>query len=229
MQPHATIGGTLEFAPSRRRAGGIEVRASRTLIGVLTPASVMSLGLRAGDPVDHAVIERVRDRIAFERAYTAATQALARRPQSETELRSRLERRGVEGGAIDETLLVLKKEGLVDDAHVAREVVRSTLSRGGAGAPLLETRLAAKGIDAETAQAVLEDTPELPTAMDAACRYARTLSEALPLPTRARRVFAYLARRGFDEHESTEAVQRVLGPIGSAEHDGGDYGSDDSR
>jgi hypothetical protein len=72
------------------------------------------------------------------------------------------------------------------------------------------------------------DESEAPTATEAARRYSKTLPPSLPLPTRARRLFAFLARRGFDEHESTEAVHRILGPIGSAEHEADDYRSADA-
>ncbi len=203
----------IELATSRRRPDKVEVRAGGRVIGTLSPASVMTLGLRAGETLPPGMAERIEHRMNLERAYKAAADALARRPMTVTALRERLERRGFEASVVDETVAALSKEGLINDVEVARELVRHAVSRGGAGAVLLESKLAAKGVDSETAKRVLDEELLLSggSAEDAARRRAHSIPHGLSLEAKARRLYAYLARRGFDEHESTEAVSRVLG------------------
>ncbi len=130
-----------------------------------------------------------------------------------SELRERLERRGFEAPIIDETIAGLAREGLVNDAQVARDVVRHAVAHGGAGAALLESKLAAKGVNIEVARRVLSEelADTAGSAEEAARRRVTSLPEDLSMEAKARRLYAYLARRGFAEHESTEAVTRVLG------------------
>lgn len=203
----------IELTTSRKRPGKVEIRAGGRIVGTLSPASIMALGLRAGDQFTPGISEKIDHRMSLERSYKAAADALTRRPMTATALREHLERRGFDAPIVEETVAALAKEGLVNDADVAREVVRHAIARGGAGAILLETKLAAKGVDPQTARQVLDE--ELPvigtSAEEAARRRARSLPAGLTIETKARRLYAYLARRGFDEHESAEAVNRVLG------------------
>src|SRR5262249_22970437 len=147
------------------------------VIGTLSAVSIAALGIRAGEASSPEMSERIQLRMSFERACKTAADALARRPLTSAELRDRLARRGFDTSIIDETLGALRREGLVDDTQVARETIRHAVNRGGAGAPLLESKLAAKGVDAETTRRVLdEELPQLASnAMDAARRRLRAL------------------------------------------------------
>jgi regulatory protein len=213
MEDHDISPSPIELAPSRRHPGQVELRAAGRAIGTLSPASITSLGLRGGESLTPDLAERVAHRMALERSYKAAGNALARRPMTSSELRERLERRGFDPAIIDETLDGLAREGLVNDADVARAIVRHSVSHGGAGATLLESKLAAKGVDTDTARRVLdEELADADAGAEVAARHRiRSIPHDLSIEAKARRLYAYLARRGFDEHASAEAVRRVLG------------------
>lgn len=182
-------------------------------VAELGPASVVALGLRDGMTLTPELGGAIKSREAFERAYKTAVAALARRPLSAQAVRERLTKRGFETPAIDAAIASLTAEGLIDDGALARRLVREETARGGAGTPFLESKLAARGVDPGTAARALEAELELHahSAHRAAEQRARSLPSTLPPEAKARRLYAFLARRGFDEHDATEAVRRVLG------------------
>ncbi len=59
--------------------GRVEVLAGGRVIGTLSPASITTLGLRAGELLTPELTERIGRRMVLERAYKTAADALARR------------------------------------------------------------------------------------------------------------------------------------------------------
>jgi regulatory protein len=196
--------------------GRIRLRAGPRPLADLSPASVVALGLRDGDTLTPHIERLILERAAFERARAAALNAIARRPLSVHDLRARLAKRGFEPPTIDEAVASLTADGFLSDESLARQLVREQTSRAGAApaAAFLEHKLAAKGVDPATARRAIEDA-DLPTGAAAALAAAReraaTLPASLTPETKARRLYTFLARRGFEEHHAAEAVQRVLG------------------
>lgn len=209
----------IELTPSRRpagkaeKSGKIEIVAGGRLVGSLSASSITALNIRAGDVLTEDTLRRIEHRMSLERAYKAAGDALARRMMTSTELREKLERRGFDPEIVEETVAALTKQGIVNNAEVAREIVRQAVSHAGAGLAFIESKLAAKGVDAETARKIIEDQQAgaMGSAEDTARRRAQSFPQGLSTQVKARRLYAYLARRGFEERESTEAVRRVLG------------------
>lgn len=211
MPTHAEDPVPIELVESRRRPGRVDVRAGRRTVGTLTPASVAALGLRPGERLTQELVSRIERRMELERAYRIAMDALARRGRTRHEIEEMLRRRGVAPAVIGDTIAALEQEGTLKDDEIARRIVQETLARAGAGRALLESKLAAKGIDAETSKGVIDDELASGGAVEAARRRLGAIPAHLEPGVRARRLFAFLARRGFDEHESAEAVRAVLG------------------
>jgi SOS response regulatory protein OraA/RecX len=130
-------------------------------------------------------------------------------------VRDRLATRGFERGAVEGVVDALRAEGLIADAELARRLLLEENARGGAGAALLNSKLAARGIDPEAAAQVMEEEENGPSpaarALAAAERRAESLPVSLSPEGKARRLYAFLARRGFEEQDAAEAVRRVLG------------------
>ncbi|OAB60546.1 hypothetical protein AY599_23405 [Leptolyngbya valderiana BDU 20041] len=182
----------------------------------LDDAAVVDGQLVSGDPWTPAVQERVRRVLAEAGARIAAARLLRVRARSSSELRERLRKRFPREAA-DQAVEALVRSGAVDDQRLARdmaehmgelrpharEAIRHRLERARLDADLLETALDAHAPSSGEAARADE-------AARAQLRRLRSLS-LTPDATR-RRLFAALARRGFDAETSADAVDRVLGP-----------------
>lgn len=149
-----------------------------------------------------------------EEAYAYAIRLLAQAPRTESLLRDRLARAGF-GDATEVVLGRLVAARLVDDAAYARDFVEGRARRRPLGRDLLLVELEARGIDASAAARALDDVgyDEGAAAAELASRRLARLT-SLPLPEQARKLFAFLAGRGFSQEVAEAAVRQVLPPEG---------------
>ena len=132
-------------------------------------------------------------------ALRRALQRLARRDQSSSQLRRALAREGLEPEHIERALERLGARRLLDDVAFAERFSRRSLARG-LGRKRIGIGLAARGISRDDArrglEQALEVVPELPALEQLAGRYWQRHAR-LAAQQRARRLFAFLLRRGF--------------------------------
>ena len=137
-------------------------------------------------------------------AREAALRLLERTRRTRSDLARRLRDKGYAAPVVEQVLERLAGVGLVDDVEYARAYLEQRLRRRTAGWRRLEQDLRARGIssdDVATARARLEEREgheddaagARRVIAQAAKRYARLDPE-----TRRRRLYALLARRGFD-------------------------------
>jgi regulatory protein len=144
------------------------------------------------------------------------------RARTTTELRRRLARRGHASADIDRTIERLLAVGLLDDAAYAAQFTRVKLAGGGAAPARVRQDLVQRGLDRGTAAAavrrvITEDGVDMASVLDdLACRRARTLAR-FDDATRRRRLYAYLARRGFEPEDIRHALERALASEGQGE------------
>ncbi|MCC5787412.1 MAG: regulatory protein RecX [Phycisphaerales bacterium] len=107
----------------------------------------------------------------------------------------------------------LARLGLLDDRRYAENLVRAQLARKPAGRSFLLARLRKDGIDQKLAETVIAEAlaPRdlAAEAADLARRKARTMQTLAP-EIRQRRLFAMLARRGFDPDTARAALELAL-------------------
>jgi regulatory protein len=161
-------------------------------------------GLRRGDSVTAERLETLRQADERQQARDAALRLLAYRPRSEEELRSRLARRGLPPGVVQETMEHLREQGLVDDTAFARYWVEARQQSSPRGRLLLRRELLAKGIAAETAGEAVAVVADEEVAHRAAAKKARSLRN-LDYATFRRRLGQFLLRRGFP-YETARAL-----------------------
>lgn len=152
-----------------------------------------------------------RDR-ATTRANNVAIHQLARRGMSRWELEQVLAKREVDELTAAAELDRLESIGLVDDAALAVSVVYAMHARKGAGRTAIEMELRRRHLDDDViaeAMAELDDDDELERATDLATTRARQL-RAQPYEVAARRLNAYLARKGYDGDVVRAAVRTAL-------------------
>jgi regulatory protein len=148
---------------------------------------------------------------------------LARGRRFEREIRTHLRKKGVAAGEIDAAIVRLKELSLVDDAETARAWVRDRLRFAPKGRGLLRAQLLKKGVAREIAdEATAGDAEDAAAEIEIAAALARKLaargSSADPGALR-RRLWAGLARRGFDPPTCREAIARALGDDAAADRD----------
>jgi regulatory protein len=137
---------------------------------------------------------------------------LALRGRSSRELARSLVRKGEEKAHVDWAVARLQEQGLLDDAAFARTFTRSKVVGGKQSRRRVEQDLTRKGVSRTVASEAIADVFE-EEAIDqraiveeAARKKLRSLSGLEPAVQR-RRLYAFLARRGYDLDDIRVAVE----------------------
>lgn len=142
----------------------------------------------------------------------AALRLLERQRRTRSDLERRLRDKGYAGPAIGEVLDRLAAVGLVDDVEYARAFMAGRRARRSAGARRIEQELRARGVSADDIEAASARLDAEQGGMDevaAACKVvaqAERRSRGLEPRLRRQRLYALLARRGFDG----DVIRRAL-------------------
>src|SRR6478735_8809592 len=164
-----------------------------------------------GIVVDDRLAAHLREANELTAAYDRALSLLAFRARSARDLQRRLEQKGVTRERAERVIAKLRDLGLVDDADFARQLTRSKLSAG-ASRRRVHQELFKRGVSREVADEAVDQVAEEDGLSDAesieriARKKWRTLG-GLDEPTRRRRLFAFLARRGFDSDDVSRVVR----------------------
>jgi regulatory protein len=185
------------------------------LVGTLSIDAIERLGVRVGAPYD----ERMRLGVERESAVTAALDRalnmLAFRARSVRELRRRLLEKGEQPEIADAAIARLTELGLLDDASYARQFARAKVLGSGLSRRRLQQELFRKGVEREVADEAIadvmaEDEVDEDAIIDrVARRKLRTLASLEP-ETRRRRLYAFLARRGYDLDDIRRVMDELL-------------------
>jgi regulatory protein len=166
--------------------------------------------LGVGQEIDEAGIEALRASAIAWSTREGALRLLSFRPRTRRQLQERLGARGHPTEVVERVLNDLASSGLVDDVAFARAFVRERLRTRPRGRSVLLAELRARGVSPEAASAALDDVlseepaNELDLARRAAAKFRRRAAE--PVPAADRRLYGFLARRGF----SSEAIMRII-------------------
>jgi len=212
------------IAPHRRREGRLVLEVNRISVGTMAVDLVLDLGLRPGLEVDRVRLEAVASAVRRTAILDKALDLLAVRARSTRDLRIRLKRTGGTEVDIAWVLNRLTSQGFLDDAAYARSVVHARIVAGGISRRAVESELRRRGIAADTSAAAIGDTledvelDEYGAALEGARRRLRAL-RSLDGATRRRRLYGWLARRGYEPDVVARVLREVLGREGG---DGGE-------
>ena len=157
---------------------------------------VARAGLAEGRALDRADLRLLRRELRRAESLAIATRALRARDMSERRLSERLEQAAVAPAVVEESIGVLARAGLVDDARFAHNRAESLAGRG-YGDEAIRDDLGRQGVSAELAEDALERLePERE-------RARRIVARRGPGAKTAR----YLASKGFGEG----ALEAALG------------------
>ena len=162
---------------------------------------VVRSGLAEGRALDRPALRLLRRELRRAEALAVAGRALRRRDLSERGIAERLARASVAPTAAEESLAVLSRAGLVDDARFA-QTRAGNLAERGYGDAAIRHDLGRQGVTPEVIEAALESLePEAERARRHVERRGRG-------PSTAR----YLASKGFGEEALEAAVGADFAP-----------------
>jgi regulatory protein len=149
--------------------------------------------------------------------YEMALRLLEFRARSETELRRKLLQKGEGAEQVDEVIARLRDQRLLDDADFARQFARTKVLGGGASRRRIVQELTRKGVARDVADEAIDGLQEN-EGIDPAAAIHRVAEKkwkalaSLDEFKRRRRLYAFLARRGFNPDE----IRSALNALGEA-------------
>jgi regulatory protein len=208
------------ITPSARPQGRFDVEVDGRPAATVSLETIERLGLRTGAPFE-AVQPQVERDAAILHVQDRALNMLAARGRASQELRRLLVRKGEAADVVDVVIERLQRAGFLDDQAYARAVARSKGVGQGHSKRRVGQELFRRGVDRDVADAAIAETFEQEAVDEealverAARKKLRSLA-SLDVPTRDRRLYAFLARRGFDGDAIRRAMKRVTGESADA-------------
>jgi len=130
-----------------------------------------------------------------------------------------LVRKGEPASEVDAAIERLRGAGLLDDSSYARQLARSKALGAGQSRRRIAQELAKKGVTRTIADAAIAEVFDEESVDEAATigRVARRKLKALAkldAATQRRRLYAFLARRGYDSHDIATTLRAVMSDSG---------------
>jgi len=203
-----------KLQPTKRDPNRVMIRVDGKVVATLRREVIDELGIAIDMVWDGAMAARVDTAVDADKARKYAMNALGRRALSTGELKDRIKRRGHSEAVADRVVEQMLAKGYLDDLAYARAVIRSERSRKPTGAMLLRNKLFKKRVDREIVDRAIAEAEDqynhIEAARELAERRLRTaaMRKADP-PTRQRRLWGLLARRGFN----VETIKAVLAEL----------------
>ena len=147
--------------------------------------------------------------------YERALDMLEARSRGVAELRRLLIRKGEPEAEVDAAIERLRASGLLDDASFARQLTRSKALGAGHSRRRIAQELTKRGVDrtmaSEAIDQVFDDEAiDEDAAIERVARKKLRMLAGLEPMIRRRRLYAYLARRGYDIDDINRALSAVL-------------------
>jgi len=202
------------ITPSPRAAGRFDLSIDGEPVARLSIDGIERLGLYVGREIGEREAVTIAAAAAASRTYDRAIAMLAVRGRASGELKRLLVQKGESALVIDQAIARLQAAGLLDDAAFARQFARYRAVAGGLSRRRIERELWRRGIDRATATAAIdqvfaeEGVDEAAAIEHVAERKFRTLLK-LDVQTKRRRLYSFLARRGYDVDAISQVVRRL--------------------
>lgn len=201
------------ITPTPRHPGRFDVVVEGKRYATLSLEAVERLHLAVGRS-----IEGLEDQIALDAAqlkvYDRALNMLAFRGRSSAELGRSLVRKGELREHVDRAVARLQEQGLLNDAAFAASFTRARVLGAKQSRRRVQQELARKGVAREVSDEAIntvfeeEGVDQRDVVIEAARKKLGTLTKLEPA-VRQRRLYGYLARRGYEGDDIRAAMQAV--------------------
>jgi regulatory protein len=147
--------------------------------------------------------------------YERALDMLEARARAVTELRRLLIKKGEPVAEVDAAVERLCASGLLDDANFAYQLTRSKALGAGLSRRRIQQELAKRGVARAVSDAAIEQVfdaegIETEAAIERVARKKLRMLANADAPTRKRRLYAFLARRGYNNDDIARVLRLVL-------------------
>jgi regulatory protein len=208
------------ISPTPRHPGRFDVLVDGKRLATLSLDAIERLNLAVGASI--ADREALIDREAAQlHVYDRALNMLAFRARSSAELARSLMRKGEPKDLVDRAVTRLQEQGLLDDAAFAASFTRAKVLGAQQSKRRVQQDLARKGVARTVTDAAIaavfeeEEVDQRAVVEQAARKKLRSLLRLEPL-VRRRRLYAFLARRGYDG----EDIRRAMAAVGEELREG---------
>lgn len=146
---------------------------------------------------------------------------LEARARGVEELRRLLIRKGEPEADVDAAIARLRESGLLDDANFARQLTRSKALGAGLSRRRISQELSKRGVAREVSSEAIAEVFE-DEGVDEEASIERVARKKLRMlakvddATRNRRLYAFLARRGYDSDDIARVIKRLGAELGEA-------------
>ena len=210
------------IVPNPRKPGRFAVSVDGEDVATLSIDAIERLRLVLGGRVDDRLRLAIDHEAAILATYDRALNMLAARARSSAELRRLLIRKGEPAAQVDVVIDRLRTVGFLDDAAFARQFTRSKAVGSGLSRRRVQQELSKRGVARDISDDAIEDVfTEEQVDEDAsiervARKKLRTLGKLEPAVQR-RRLYGFLARRGYDADDIARVLRLVLSDVGDDE------------
>jgi regulatory protein len=147
--------------------------------------------------------------------YDRALDMLEARARGVTELRRLLLKKGEPEPDVDAAIARLQSTGLLDDNNFARQFTRSKAVGAGLSRRRVQQELTRRGVARDVADHAIEEVfdeegVDEDESIERVARKKLRMLAKVDEPTRKRRLFAFLARRGYDSDDISRVVRTLL-------------------
>jgi len=147
----------------------------------------------------------------IDKATSYAYRLFSIRQRSEKELRDRLYKKRFKRDTINKVISLFKEKKIIDDLKFARNWIDQRMRLNPKGEALLKRELRAKGVELVLIEEALnnKDKNETSIVRELADKKMKTLTKE-PKEKAKRKLFGFLARRGFDFDTVNEVIKEYL-------------------
>jgi regulatory protein len=166
--------------------------------------------LRVGQVLSDEKITELKQQDEQEVVYLKALHLLEFRPRSEEEIRRKLDKKEIPAEVINQVIERLRRNNLVNDEQFAQAWVENRSAFRPRSRRALQYEMRQKGLSGTAIEQALNnlEVDEEELAYQAAIKQSRKLNQLDKLDFR-RKMFSFLARRGFSYGTSAPVVERI--------------------
>ena len=216
--PHlpVTVSGTITgLRENPRKPGRYAVLVDGKSVAIVNAAFLHDARLAVGKVIDDSAGDRLLIAARKLEAFDRAAAALGRRARSAHELERWLLQRGFDRGDVTDAVQRLTEIGAIDDSQFARAFARSRALGKGMSRRRLAQELSARGVDRRMADAAIADVLEEESVderalLEAAARKKLSVLRGQDPDTVRKRLYGYLARRGYDSSDIAAVLRRLM-------------------
>lgn len=215
QSPHPPTRRLTSISPSPRKPGRFDIDIDGMSTATVSIEAIERFGLATGVAIDDRTAVAIEREVAILHAYDRALNLLAARGRSSVELRRLLVRKGEPAESVDIAIERLVSVGFLDDAAFARQFARSKGVSGGLSRRRLQQELGRRGVSRETgAEAIetvfTEEGVDEEAAIERVARKKLRSLSSLDDATKRRRLYSFLARRGYDSDDIGRVTRQLL-------------------